>query len=333
MFCQICEGMNIALEKLIGQLLLEFEKYLELKKLEHLPSLYDPVNYIMSGGGKRLRPLLALLGYIGYDDDYQQAMSAAYAIELFHNFTLVHDDIMDESPIRRKRPTVHKAFDVNSAILSGDVMQLLVFKELSSANSENTLLIVERFCEIAIQVCEGQSLDMVFESESNVSVLEYFKMIEFKTAVLLGLSLEIGALLAGASKKQAHHLYEFGKYAGIAFQLQDDFLDLYGDTDKTGKQRGGDIIQRKKSFFYVKAIDLLEGEEKIHFLELYRGDSEERVSRVMEVFDELYLKNYLDECKKSYLELANSHLQISGYNTSKLNVLEHFTHQLTDRSR
>ena len=332
MFCEICVGMNNGSQKLTDQLLQEFEEYLGRKKLERLSSLYEPVNYIMSNGGKRLRPLLTLLGFGGYHEDYGQAMGAAYAIELFHNFTLVHDDIMDESPTRRRKPTVHKQFDLNSAILSGDVMQLLVFKELSALDSANTLLIIERFCEIAIQVCEGQSMDMVFEDELHVAVTDYFEMIECKTAVLLGLALEVGALLAGATEKQAHHLYQFGKYAGIAFQLQDDFLDLYGDTSKTGKQRGGDILQRKKSFFYVKAIDLLQGEEKDQFVKLYSGDSDRRVESVMRVYDELYLKNYLDESKRSYLDLSRSHLQISGYQTTKLHILEQLLQQLTDRT-
>lgn len=303
-------------EDLLKILQTDFHDYLGAQLLDQEPNtLYDPVRYIMSSKGKRFRALIALLGYLGYDEDYSNAMPLAYAVELFHNFTLVHDDIMDDAPLRRGKPSVHEHYDTNSAILSGDVMHSTVFKILSDIDSPMCVHMISRFAEVSIEVCEGQSYDMQFEEREIVGIEEYLEMIEAKTAVLLGLSLELGALAGGASASNAHHLFQFGKYAGICFQLQDDYLDLYGESHSIGKQKGGDIIQRKKNYFYVKALDLLEGADRDRFIKIYSADTpdEQRVLSVMKIYNELYIKNYLEEAKDAYLSLSISHLDQSEY--------------------
>ena len=312
------------------------EDYFAKRVYDNSPqNLYSPVNYIMSGGGKKIRSFLTLLGYLGYDENVSNALPLAYSTELFHNFTLVHDDIMDEAPIRRGNPSVHTEFDVNSAILSGDVMHSLVINILTELKSDYTLDIIKRFSETAILVCEGQSFDMTFEEQDEVSMKEYLKMIEMKTAVLIGYALESGALLAGAGLSKAHHLYLFGKNAGIAFQLQDDYLDLYGESFKVGKQKCGDIIQKKKNFFFVKAIELLEGQENEEFKSLYNSDLEVdvRVNKVLAVYDELYLKLFMAESKKAYMDLALSHLAAAGYNSERKDVLKSMAMSLADRDQ
>jgi len=311
-------------------------QYFDTTNLGDQPkALYEPIEYIMSSGGKRIRAFLTLLGYNGYADDVKTALPLAYATELFHNFTLVHDDIMDEAPIRRGVPSVHIKYDRDSAILSGDAMHAHVTRIMSESEGDNVLKIINRFSDTAILVCEGQSEDMTFESRDEVTIPEYLSMIEMKTAVLIGFALESGALLAGAEVNHAHHLYLFGKNAGIAFQLQDDYLDLYGDSFKVGKQKCGDIIQKKKNYFYVKAIDLLEGEAKSDFINLYNSDmaTDERVSKVLKVYDELYLKNYLAESKQAFMDLAFSHLEASGYRVEKRDDLKKMAVSLADRAK
>ena len=322
------------MKELLDQFYKDIKKYFDTKIFEHKPdNLYEPINHIMSSGGKRFRTLLTLLGYYGYDKNYKNALQLAYAVELFHNFTLVHDDIMDDAPLRRGKKTVHEMYNVNSAILSGDVMQSYVIKEISEIDSPMTLRIINRFSEIAIKVCEGQSYDMIFEKRDDVSIEEYLNMIEMKTAVLLGLSLELGALLAGANDEAASHLFHFGKNAGIAFQLQDDYLDLYGEKAKVGKQLCGDIIQRKKNYFFVKAYELLEFEDRDRFVELYQSKMEDgkRIDNVLTIYDELYLKNYLKEAKSSYLDLSYSHLNMSSYQADKAPILKKLALELADR--
>lgn len=322
------------MKELLHKMRSDFEEFLKTK-IHHKPpeTLYSPINYIMANGGKRIRALLTLLGFYGYRDDYPEAMNLAYAIELFHNFTLMHDDIMDAAPLRRGKPSVHENFDTNAAILSGDVMTFYVIKELAQSDPSQVNYIITRFCDEAITVCEGQAMDMDFETRDEVSIAEYLEMIEAKTSVLIGLALEIGALHAGASPDSAHHLFQFGKYAGIAFQLQDDYLDLYGDANKVGKQIGGDIIQRKRNFFYVKALELLEGKERKAFMVRYntRIDNNDRVNHVKNIYDEFYLKNYLDESKKNFLDLANSHLEMSEYDVGKVEILENLARKLAFR--
>lgn len=268
--------------------------------------LYDPIEYIMSLGGKRIRPLFVLAGCDMFDVDVNNALPAALAVEIFHNFTLVHDDIMDEAPLRRNKSSVHKKWNNNIAILSGDVMLVKAYQEL--CRSDATLLpqLLNVFNDTAVKVCEGQQLDMNYESLFKPSIPQYLKMIELKTAVLLGGSLKMGALIAGVDEKNAQLLYEFGKYIGIAFQLQDDILDVYADVEKFGKQKGGDIVANKKTFLLLKAMEMAEGKrytkEELHqWISAPNVAAAEKVEAVTAIYDFLNIKELARaEMKKQY---------------------------------
>ena len=226
----------------------------------HFPAspndLYDPLRYFMTLGGKRTRPMLTLLGCELFGQPGEKALNAALAIELFHNFTLIHDDIMDQAPLRRGNPTVHAKWNVNVGILSGDVLFVKAFERLADNPSEYLPDLIEVFTRTATEVCEGQQLDMDFESREDVSIPEYIDMIRLKTSVLLGAALEMGAIVGDASPRNKQLIYDFGVHTGIAFQLQDDLLDLFADPDKFGKQVGGDILANKKTFLLIKAKEL-----------------------------------------------------------------------------
>ena len=227
-----------------------FDAYIADHSFNQSPTnLYDPVNYIISIGGKRIRPLLLLIAADAVGGDKSQALDAAYSVELFHNFTLLHDDIMDDAPLRRGRKTVHEKYNINTAILSGDAMMILAYQYLGKYGRADILNI---FSKMAIEVCDGQQMDMDFEERDDVTIPEYIEMIRLKTSVLIGAALQIGALLGGASETQSKHLYLYGVNVGIAFRIQDDLLDTYG-TPKVGKQKCGDIIQNKKTYLYLKA--------------------------------------------------------------------------------
>lgn len=314
-----------------------FNTYLEAQHFDFKPAgLYDPVRYILGLGGKRLRPVVLLLSHQLFDADYQRAFPAAAAVELFHNFTLVHDDIMDEAPLRRGQPTVHQQFDPNRAILSGDVMLVHAYRYLlqlpPSAAALNTSLNV--FTQTAIEVCEGQQMDMDFENRINVSTAEYLKMIELKTSVLVGAAMKIGALLGGASAVQAQHLYEFGRTLGIAFQLQDDLLDAYGNPEKFGKQPGGDILQNKKTYLFLKAFELAASPQKQELLHWYSGSgfSEgEKIESVKNLFSALHIPTHTEKLKENYLQEALSHLYKLPSEKVKLQVFRDFAENLMNR--
>jgi len=297
-------------------------------------ALYDPRDYIMSMGGKKLRSLFCLLGYQLYNKDIAQALDAAYCIELFHNFSLVHDDIMDDADLRRGQPAVHIKYDTNAAILSGDVMLIEVYQRLAKLNVADKVSLIELFSKVAREVCEGQSMDMTFETEEKVSIEDYLEMIRLKTAVLLGLALRVGALMAGASSSDQEHLNQFATYAGISFQLQDDYLDVYGDPEKFGKKVGGDIIQGKKTYLYLRALELLNEPEKEEFARFY-GSSEHsedsKVARVRSIFDELYIPHYCEEAKAAFFGLAKSHLDAVDLPTSQKEELIDFAIKLMNR--
>ena len=215
--------------------------------------LYDPIKYILSLGGKRIRPALTLMVCDFFGTDYKKAMSAALAVELFHNFSLIHDDIMDNAPLRRGKRTVHEKWDVNTAILSGDAMLILAYQFFEKYEPQMFQELAKLFSETALQVCEGQQHDMDFETRDDVTVVEYIKMIDHKTAVLLGAAMKMGAIVAEASESDKDKIYQFGRNLGIAFQLQDDYLDVFGNPETFGKQVGGDIISNKKTFLYLMA--------------------------------------------------------------------------------
>jgi len=299
--------------------------------------LYQPISYIMSLGGKRLRPLLTLLAYSLYKDDYKKILTPAAAIEVFHNFTLMHDDIMDEAPLRRGEKTVHEKWNANTAILSGDVMLVKAYDMLLEVEAAVLPLILRKFNKTAAEVCEGQQLDMNFEKMEEVSEEEYIEMIKLKTAVLLGFSLEFGALMAGASDHDAKCLYNFGVNVGIGFQLKDDLLDVYADKAKFGKQVGGDIISNKKTFLLIKAKELAKDDtrDKLHqLLQSTTVENDIKVREVTAIYDKLDIKSLTEEKMSYYFEQGFeelSALQIT--NSDALQQLIQLTEDLINREK
>lgn len=277
-------------------------------------NLYLPVDYILSLGGKRLRPVLVLMAHHLFDNEFEKSLSAATALEVFHNFTLVHDDIMDNADIRRGSPTVHKKYSVNQAILSGDVMLISSYHHLLSYQpSQLSVRLIEIMTKMAQALCEGQQLDMDFECRDDIAIGDYLEMIEKKTAVLLGAAMQMGALIGGADEEDAAHLYEFGKNFGIAFQLQDDVLDTFGTEEAVGKLIGGDIVRNKKTYLYLKALELADDQQKKKLLNYYAEDSThhttEKVDWVTDTFRKLGVKEYATLVMEAYRDLAISHLQ------------------------
>ncbi|GAA4827547.1 polyprenyl synthetase family protein [Algivirga pacifica] len=270
-------------------------------------NLYDPIYYTLSMGGKRTRPILALLGCYLYNENYLKAMGVAMGVEIFHNFTLVHDDIMDNAPLRRGKATVHEKWNNNIAILSGDVMLVKAYEQFLDTDPALLGSILQYFNKCASEVCEGQQYDMDFENEDNVSAEEYLHMIRLKTAVLLGFSLRGGALVGGASEKDAEVLAEIAELVGTGFQLKDDILDLYGEQAKVGKQIGGDIIANKKTYLLIKALEQANEEQKNeleHWLSLTSFDNTEKVEAVKALFDTIGVKAIAEEKMHSYFQQA-----------------------------
>jgi geranylgeranyl diphosphate synthase type II len=252
--------------------------------------LYDPIRYIMSLGGKRLRPLLTILSANLFIDDWQKSLKPAAAVEVFHNFSLMHDDIMDKAPIRRGKPTVHEKWNDNIAILSGDVMLVNAYELLLDVETDKLARVIRRFNKTAAEVCEGQQLDMNFETRWDVTEAEYLNMIRLKTSVLLGFALELGGIIAGADDHTTQQLYEAGVNMGLGFQLKDDLLDVYGDPEKFGKQVGGDIISNKKTFLLIEALERAQGDDKAElnrWLTVTDFDKDQKVAAVTALFTKL----------------------------------------------
>ena len=269
----------------------------------HPAELYEPISYILSIGGKRMRPALLLMACDLFGGNIDEALSPALAIEVFHNFTLVHDDIMDNAPLRRGRTTVHERWNPNVAILSGDVMLIEGYKLMMKVKDSLLRQILDIFNETAVSVCEGQQIDMEFEQRNNVAIDEYINMIRLKTAVVLGGALKIGSLIGGAEQKDADLLYAFGEQLGIAFQLQDDILDVYGDPEKFGKLVGGDIISNKKTYLLIKSLELAKDDDAIELHELLASqqfDSGEKVKNVTAIYNKLDIRNYAETAMHDY---------------------------------
>lgn len=283
-------------------------EFIAQNKFSKFPQeLYEPLDYIMALGGKRMRPVMVMMACDLLNGKMEDAVPAAMAIETFHNFTLIHDDIMDNAPVRRGKITVHEKWNVNTAILSGDVMLIEAYALLMRYENDLLRQILTIFNKSAIEVCEGQQIDMNFENRMDVSLDEYIHMITLKTAVVLGASLEVGALIAGVSPKQAHHLYEFGRNMGIAFQLRDDYLDLYADPEKFGKQVGGDVISNKKTFMLIKALELAKDNDAIelnNWLNAVTFNASEKVAAIKNIFDQLSIPQLLNDAVASYASLA-----------------------------
>jgi geranylgeranyl diphosphate synthase, type II len=306
-----------------------YTKGLETKQPREL---YDPENYILSLGGKRIRPLLCLIGCDLFNKDARGALDAALCVELFHNFSLIHDDILDKAPLRRGQPTVHNKWTNDIAILSGDVMLVKAFDVLKNYEAEKLKALSKEFTKTAIEVCEGQQLDMNFELSEIVTVQEYIHMITNKTAVLLGCSLKMGAICADAASTDADHIYAFGKHLGIAFQLMDDLLDAYAENDGFGKQVGGDIIANKKTFLLIKAKELATGgrKEKLHAA-LEEKDADLKVKTVLSVYDELNIKAFCRQEADKHTKEAIKHLHEIKASSEKKKQLEEMAYQLLNR--
>lgn len=272
-------------------------------------NLYQPVAYAMSAGGKRLRPLLVLMGYQLFDGKVEKALSAALAIEVFHNFTLLHDDIMDKADKRRGQPTVHKKFSENSAILSGDAMSFLAYRFLLESQTGKMNELLSLFTTTALEVCEGQQMDMDFETRNDVTVSEYIEMIRLKTAVLLGCALKSGALLGGASPEMAGKIYDTGINLGIAFQLQDDYLDTFGDETTFGKKIGNDIVSNKKTFLLIEALETAGEQERQSLLGWMGADQfvpQEKIDGVKKIFAKLEIQQRVENEISAYTGKAVS---------------------------
>ncbi|PQV48434.1 geranylgeranyl diphosphate synthase type II [Jejuia pallidilutea] len=265
----------------------EFITYLQAYSTVKEPvSLYEPVAYILGLGGKRLRPVLTLMSADVFNGNFKEALNAALSIEVFHNFSLVHDDIMDDAPLRRGQKTVHEKWDVNTGILSGDAMLIMAYQLFENYEANTFQALAKLFSKTALEVCEGQQYDVDFETRNNVTIPEYLKMIEYKTAVLVGAAMKMGAIVAGASVADQDSIYEFGKNLGIAFQLQDDYLDAFGDPKTFGKQVGGDIIENKKTYLYLKALEFSNETDKSQLQELFSNTntSNNKVNLVKHIF-------------------------------------------------
>jgi geranylgeranyl diphosphate synthase type II len=273
------------------------------------PSLYDPNEYFLKMGGKRIRPVLCLMGNELFDDIRSDAWHVGTAIELFHNFTLIHDDIMDKAPLRRGMETVHAKFGENTAILAGDVMLVMAYEELNKIQLELLRPILHLFNRTAKEVCEGQQLDMDFEKLETISLESYLNMITLKTSVALAASLQTGAILGGAGERNQHLLYNFGKKLGIAFQVQDDYLDAFGDPAKFGKQVGGDILSNKKTFLLIHAMESANASQKKELKQLLAGSADNKVEKVVEIFHDCKVDQWALALKDKYLDEAFTHLE------------------------
>ena len=301
---------------------------------ENPPELYEPIRYLMDLGGKRMRPLMTLMATALFTDDWQKAVRPATAVEVFHNFTLMHDDIMDKAPIRRGKPTVHEKWNDNIAILSGDVMLVQAYELLMDIEDKDFKKALKRFNRTAAEVCEGQQLDMNFESLPTVSEEQYLEMIKLKTSVLLGFALELGGIIGGASDKSCTLLYEIGLNIGLGFQLKDDLLDVYGDPVKFGKQVGGDIISNKKTFMLIEAIEKASGETKIaldKWLVIKEFDNAEKVKAVTEIYDSLGIKELAESRINDYFDKGLEALSRLKVDEERKSELYHFAKVLIDR--
>ncbi len=274
-------------------------------------SLYEPIRYIMALGGKRLRPLLALMSYSLYKNDPERIVKYATTIEAFHNFTLLHDDIMDKAPLRRGKATVHEKWNVNTAILSGDVMLVKVYDQFLDLDGGTLKEVLRIFNQCAAEVCEGQQWDMEFETKTKVTEAQYIEMIRLKTAVLLGFSLELGALLAQASEQERLALKEFGINIGIGFQLKDDLLDVYSDKNKFGKQVGGDILANKKTYLLIKAKEKARGKDKQeleHWLAAKKFNKQKKIKAITSLYDKLEIAQLTERKIEEYFSKGFQHL-------------------------
>ena len=296
--------------------------------------LYEPIRYTLASGGKRIRPVLVLAACNIFADSIDKALYPALAIELFHNFTLIHDDIMDNAPIRRNQPTVFAKWGQDVAILSGDALNILAYQQVAKTDKEYLPQVLTTFNKIALGVCDGQQYDMDFENAQFVTQDEYIKMIELKTSVLLQGALEIGGIVGNASQADILRLGEFGKNLGLAFQLQDDLFDSYGNANTFGKQIGGDIVENKKTFLTVKAFSQAKGKSLELLTSYFKAqglDPLVKVKEVLKIYDELDVKTKTEEKIKEYFDNALTALDKINVNPEKREILRHLANRIMDR--
>ena len=298
-------------------------------------SLYDPIHYILQLGGKRLRPVLTLMTTEIFGGNYNKGLDAALSIEVFHNFSLVHDDIMDDAPLRRGQETVHEKWDINTGILSGDAMLIMAYQLFENYEPEVFQALARLFSKTALEVCEGQQYDVDFESRDDVTIAEYLKMIEFKTAVLVGAAMKMGAIVAKASPQCQRAIYDFGKNLGIAFQLQDDYLDAFGDPETFGKRVGGDIIENKKTYLYLKAVEFSNTADQRQLMHLYGinpTDATDKIETVKRLFESSGAANATKQEIENYTQLAFSVLEDLKISEENKTALKAFGNQLMNRT-
>lgn len=293
--------------------------------------LYAPVSYALDNSGKRMRPLLVLLGCKVFSPSIENAIRPAIGMELFHNFTLLHDDIMDDAPLRRNQPTVHRKWGTNVAILSGDAMMILAYQQVLETKPEALATVLRIFNQTALEVCEGQQLDMDFERLDRVSIDDYLNMIRLKTAVLLAACLKVGATIGGANEEQAQLLYDFGLNTGIAFQLQDDILDVFGESAKVGKQRGGDIIANKKTYLLLKAMELADHDTAAELSSWLRADGPGKVEAVTGIYNRLNVRQLAEERMWQFYHSGIESLEKVSGNREWITALKEFSHSLMHR--
>jgi geranylgeranyl diphosphate synthase, type II len=310
-------------------------KFADHFAVRHFPeqpaSLYEPNEYFLSWGGKRIRPVMCLMGNELFDEIHSDSWELATAIELFHNFTLIHDDIMDEAPLRRGMETVHMKYGLSTALLAGDVMLIKAYDYLNKIQPQYLHRIIHLFNKTAREVCEGQQMDMDFEQSSSVSLDDYIHMISLKTSVLLAASLEMGAIIGGASEGNCKHLYEFGKNLGIAFQVQDDYLDAFGDPEKFGKDVGGDIRQNKKTFLMLHALEVANQEQRNRLLQLMQLNPPDKVEQVLQIFRDCNIDEWAKELKDKYLQTALQHLDAIAVRSVRKEPLQELANFLIQR--
>ncbi|MEN9299797.1 MAG: hypothetical protein RLZZ429_2110 [Bacteroidota bacterium] len=310
-------------------------KFADHFAVRHFPeqpaSLYEPNEYFLSWGGKRIRPIMCLMGNELFDEIHPDSWELATAIELFHNFTLIHDDIMDEAPLRRGMETVHMKYGLSTALLAGDVMLIKAYDYLNKIQPQYLHRIIHLFNKTAREVCEGQQMDMDFEQSSSVSLDDYIHMISLKTSVLLAASLEMGGIIGGASEGNCKHLYEFGKNLGIAFQVQDDYLDAFGDPEKFGKDVGGDIRQNKKTFLMLHALEVANQEQRNRLLQLMQLNPPDKVEQVLQIFRDCNIDEWAKELKDKYLQTAMQHLEAIAVRSVRKEPLQELANFLIQR--
>lgn len=298
-------------------------------------NLYSPINYILKLGGKRLRPVLTLMTAEAFGESAKKAMNAALAVEVFHNFSLVHDDIMDDAPLRRGQKTVHEKWDINTGILSGDAMLILAYQLFENYDAETFMALAKLFSKTALEVCEGQQYDVDFETRNDVTIAEYLKMIEYKTAVLVAAAMQMGAIIAKTSKENEDAIYNFGRYLGIAFQLQDDYLDAFGNPETFGKQVGGDILEHKKTYLYIKTLELGTSNEQSNLVNTILNKSisdKNKVVTVKTIFKNSGAAEATLSAVKNYTNKAFEVLKTLNITEEKKELLKQFGEQLMNRN-